>query len=188
MRIKTLSIKGFRSFSDWCSVDFSALDNGLYLVTGENHIEEELGANGVGKSSLFEALTFALFGKTSTNLRAGDIINKNIPSQCEAFLAIEVNNESHNIIRTLHPNSLTVDGTVYSQERLEKLINLNFESFCYSVLISQFGQKFIDFDRSEKLEVFTFVLDSFLSKWDTFSDRAKKLSEATNREYLFSSK
>ena len=85
MNISKIIIQGFRSFSKKQEIDFDDL-NGFIFVTGENIIEKDLGGNAVGKSTLFEAIVWCLFGKTSTNLKAGEIKNWWSDEKCEVEL------------------------------------------------------------------------------------------------------
>ena len=61
MRPLKLKISGFGPYADTQEVDFDRLgDKGLYLITGDT---------GAGKTTIFDAITFALFGKASGDTR-----------------------------------------------------------------------------------------------------------------------
>jgi len=171
MNITRLVIKGFKSFDAPQCIDFSSLHEGIYFVTGTNNVSKLLEANGSGKSTAFvDALCWVLFGKTSTKLRADNVKNWNGKNKCEICLEFDGNT----LVRTWNPNSLTLNGRTITQDELEKLIRFNFNSFLYSVVISQFGEKFIDYDPADKMRIFTSILEDILSKWDTHSDKAKE--------------
>lgn len=172
MKINRLYIQGFKSFTKEQLLDINNLDNGLIFVSGENKVEPKLGGNGVGKSALFEALSFVFFGKTSTNLKAGDIKNWYSTEKCAVTIEFERNGEQHTLTRTWNPNTLVLDSRTVAQDEVNDLIGMNFESFSYSVFISQFGQKFLDFTPSEKLNIFTSILEDKLKEWDSFVDKA----------------
>lgn len=167
MNISKIIIQGFRSFSKKQEIDFDDL-NGFIFVTGENITEKDLGGNAVGKSTLFEAIVWCLFGKTSTNLKAGEIKNWWSDEKCE----VELYTDKGVIKRTWNPNSLKVDDVEISQIELENIINFNFDSFMYSIFISQFGQKFIDFQPEQKMKIFTSIMGSDLEKWVAYSKKA----------------
>lgn len=59
MQLISLRIKGFGSFAKEQPIDFSRM-SGLWLVTGKT---------GAGKTTLFDAITFALYGTTSGTAR-----------------------------------------------------------------------------------------------------------------------
>jgi DNA repair exonuclease SbcCD ATPase subunit len=174
INIKKLSIQGFKSFADKQELDFSQLDEqGLFFVTGKNLVDINLGANGAGKSVFFsDAITWILFGKTSVNLKAGDIKNWNSKVPTKGTLKFEVNGLNYIVERCYSPNSLKLNNEVVAQEKIESIIGVNFDSFLYSVLVSQFGSKFIDYTSSQKMEVFTSILDN-LPYWDKCSEKAK---------------
>jgi DNA repair exonuclease SbcCD ATPase subunit len=181
--IKSIDIEGFKSYTKKQTLDFTKYDK-LIFVTGENKIEPELSANGVGKSSLFEAVSWVLFGKTSTNLKAGDVKNWDTNRPCEVTLSFEKNGTTYTLCRTWNPNTLLLNGEVVSQTDLEILIGLNFESFSYSVFISQFGEKFVDFTPSEKMKVFSQIMGKSLTMWDKFSEVSKAKKEDLNDELV----
>ncbi len=178
MLIKSIIVEGFKSFKRRQKFEFNT--NGLFLVSGENLIEPKLGANGAGKSSLFDALTWILFGKTANNLKASSVGNWD-GVNCK----VELNFDNHVLRRTWNPNSLILDGIVITQEQLEKVINLNFQSFIYSILIPQFGVKFIDLSPTEKMEIFSSIMDEILIKWDGFSEKTKKLKDDVEKKITF---
>ncbi len=66
MRPVKLTISAFSSYADKTTLDMDKLGkNGLYLITGET---------GAGKTTIFDAITFALYGKPSGNNRKADML------------------------------------------------------------------------------------------------------------------
>lgn len=61
MRPLILSMRAFGSYMDE-TIDFRKVDHGLFLITGDT---------GAGKTTIFDAITFALFGETSGGRREG---------------------------------------------------------------------------------------------------------------------
>lgn len=62
MKPLLLKMTGFGSYAGEQEVDFQKLDHGLFLITGDT---------GAGKTTIFDAITFALYGKTSGDKRDG---------------------------------------------------------------------------------------------------------------------
>ena len=174
MKPLSLEITGFRSFVQQQIFSFQVLPPGFYFVSGRNTTEPQLGANGAGKSSLFEALCWLFFGKTSTNLKASNIVTWG-EKTCKVKLTFEDQATVNELIRTQSPNTLTLNGTTLSQENLEKIIRLDFTSFLYSILISQQGVKFFDLSPAEKMTMFSSIMGKTILQWDDWSDKCKKL-------------
>jgi DNA repair exonuclease SbcCD ATPase subunit len=171
MKLNKITLSHFRSFKEKQTFNISYYAPGLYYVTGQNTIEPSLGANASGKSSLFEALTWCLFGKISTNLKAGNVASWGI-GKSSSFVVCDF--EEGQVARQWNPNKLNWNGSVIEQLNLEKLLNINFDSFLYSVFISQFSAKFFDLAPADKMAVFSSIMEDVVEKWAILSDRAKK--------------
>jgi DNA repair protein SbcC/Rad50 len=84
MRPIRLEIKGFTAFREKSEIDFSNLD--LFAITGQT---------GAGKSSLLDAMTYSLYGKTSRLNKAGkDLMNQGSTSMSVLF-HFRVKNEEY---------------------------------------------------------------------------------------------
>lgn len=179
MNLLKLSITGFRSFRDAQQIDFSIMKPGLYHVTGENLQEPELEANGAGKSSIFEAVYWCRFGKTSRGVKAGDVKNWEGKSKCE--VETEWHDEQKQgpafLTRTQSPNTLYLnagggDGESHptTQEELDRLFGDNETTFLYANYFAQFSPAFIDLRPEEQMGIYTGIMD--LDIWGRASERA----------------
>jgi DNA repair exonuclease SbcCD ATPase subunit len=183
MILQAIEIENFKSFRDEQTLKFDDLGTGLFFVSGENLLEPELGANGAGKSALFEALCWGLYGKTSTNLKAGNIVNWN-EKGCRVILYFD----TFSVVRTQNPNAIYInegsgEDSVVTQEELEvRLGNLGFESFLYSTFISQFSSKFFDLSPADKMVVFSDIMAETLKPWLVRSDQAKVKAEEKKKQ------
>ena len=65
MRPVRLEMSAFGSYAEKTVIDFSKIQNGLFLITGDT---------GAGKTTIFDAITFALYGETSGGKRDGNMM------------------------------------------------------------------------------------------------------------------
>ena len=73
MTLNTLTIQNFLSIK---SVTLELNNRGMVLIQGENRDNSDFQSNGAGKSSITEALTYVLYGKTIRGLKGDDVINR----------------------------------------------------------------------------------------------------------------
>jgi len=102
---KKISIKNFLSVGNQpVDVDFR---KGLHIITGLNKDKEDR-RNGVGKSTIADAIYFGVFGETLRDLKKENIINNVNRKNCEVILDISIQQydkaEDIQIIRTLEPS------------------------------------------------------------------------------------
>jgi DNA repair exonuclease SbcCD ATPase subunit len=164
-----LTIENFRSFKNKEVFIFPEKSVGFHLLSGENQVEPKLGANGVGKSSIWDALTWVLFGKTARGLKAGDIANWDANKGYEVTLDFQAD-QSYTLTRSWKPNKLTLNSNIVTQKELEDIIGFNYTSFLNTILMGQFNQFFFDLTPTEKLTVFSEALD--LQYWLEASKKA----------------
>ena len=182
MFVERLEIQGFKSFKEREVITFKGNHPGLYFLTGENKLEESLGANGVGKSTIFDALCFVLFGKSSRGLKAGDVGAWNSKKKCEVVVHFYLDTQKYIIKRTWQPNALlwhigegAPEWEEVTQEKIEEATMFSFESFLHSILISQHGTMFLDMSPADKTTLFSSVLT--LDNWLEASKNAKSKAD-----------
>ena len=120
---KTLSIRNFLSVGDTpITISFQ---EGINVITGINYDKED-SKNGVGKSTVIDALYFALFGTTIREINKDLITNSFTKKTCEVKLELQIDNNGttniYNIARTLSPTKcfLSKDGVDITHSTLAK--------------------------------------------------------------------
>lgn len=185
LNFKTLQVQGFKSFQARQTISFADLPNGLLFLTGKNSVEPDLGANGAGKSSLWDGLSWALYGKTVRGLKAGNVKNWNSKIQCGAELEFDVGENEYSLVRTWSPIilQLTTNGSeprTVSQDEIEALIGLDHKSFIQSIVMGQFSDMFFDLPATAKSDLFSSVVSA--DRWLEFSSKAKDSSDDYSKD------
>lgn len=165
MRFLKLTLTNFKSFVDKTVIPLSERTGFIYLY----------GENGEGKSSVFDGLFWCLYGKTSRNLKAGNVRSWGTTKGCSGVLEFEYLGDHYVLARTWKPNSLTLvkgveEPRTVAQEELDALIGLSPELFLHTVYHSQFGRYFLELGATEQLDLFSSGLD--LDVWEQAAERA----------------
>ena len=98
MRPLSIKIEGLRSFRSAVAIDFAGRDH-LAIV----------GDTGAGKSSILEAMTYALYGQTTFTAHANQELMNDTSTHLRVVLRFEVSGERCEVTRTLRRAG---DGTV----------------------------------------------------------------------------
>jgi DNA repair exonuclease SbcCD ATPase subunit len=177
MKLEFLSqvMVNFKAFTGHHRVTWNSV--GVTLLLGVNQLDPELIANGAGKSTIFDAWSWCLFGRTPRNVR-----NPGVAPWGKAIgwkdngtmvgLEINIDGVPHKIERRTDPNRLLWDGEDIDQEKLEAKIGMNFELATNTVLLPQGRPLFFDRTPEQKMDLFTETLGT--ERWD---ERSKKAAE-----------
>lgn len=168
--LRSVTLDRFRSFRSKVTVDLSG-NPGMVLVAGDNRAEPSLGANGSGKSSLFDAVCFALYGTSVKGLRVADLVTFG-EKKTEVSVSVDVDGTAHTVTRSGPPARILLDGDQVEQLAVDRLLGLSRERFLNSVIFGQAVPLFIDRSIPERGELLDEVLD--LKLWMKASDLAGK--------------
>jgi DNA repair exonuclease SbcCD ATPase subunit len=167
---KELKIKNFLSIGEEpVHVEFN---KGLHVVTGINRDKEDR-RNGVGKSTIADALYFAIFGQTLRDLKKNFIANNLTTGTCEVQLSFTVDDPKHgvnefDIIRTLNPSKVyiykngidkTRDSIVNTNEYINTILSSTPEIFQNCVIMTL--NNHIPFMGKSKIEKRKFIEQIF---------------------------
>lgn len=98
-----IDITSFKSIGE-ASIDLN--QRGLVTVVGVNNYENNVDSNGSGKSSIFSALFWALFGKTPEGI--SNPTNRYYNKSCQVSVALNIDSSEYTICRTITASSHTV--------------------------------------------------------------------------------
>ena len=172
MQLKKLTLQAFGPFKDKVIIDFESekIDKGLLLISGDT---------GAGKTTLFDAICFALYGQTSGETRTANSLRSDWASpEDDTFVDLEFyyKNKLYEIKRSpeysrkkkrgtgetkqLPTAEFEINGRVITKvneatKEIENLIGLNYKQFRQVAMLSQ-GEftKFLLASSEEKTAIF----------------------------------
>lgn len=172
MKPYRLTISAFGPYGDEVTVDFSKLgERGLYLITGDT---------GAGKTSLFDAITFALYGRASGESRSADMLrSRYAAADTPTFVELDfIHHGQHYTVRRnpayLRPfkrgSGMTEqgadavltrpDGTVVTKvdavtKEITELLGLDRSRFCQIAMLAQGDfQRLLLANTEKRMEIF----------------------------------
>jgi DNA repair exonuclease SbcCD ATPase subunit len=193
MIFQELEIQNFLSIEE-ARITF---DEGVHLIQGVNHDMSPDGteSNGSGKSSIFEAPEWCMWGSlTRGNAKADDVINKAAGSNCMVRVVFENRGHKWQIIRSRkHDEYGTgirwwVDGvekTLHDARESDKLLAdslpMSKQVYRYAVQVGQgMPDKFLGLSESAKQELLSQIID--LSIYDRALDVATNGAKEADTE------
>jgi len=190
MKLHRITMTNFRSFKGEQTFHFPEKP-GLYFMQGVNEFEPRLGANGAGKSTIWEALLWVCFGKTSRGLKAGDVCNWDYDRGTVVEIAYETQEGAVSLKvmrRAWKPNSWTIidlfgnvtDLTKDAENQALADFRLEFTPFLHCLLMAQSHPMFLDLKHDQQASLFSEVLG--LDHWLDYSAKASKQASAQDME------
>ena len=130
-----------------------------------------IGTNGAGKSTILDALTFSLYGKSFRKINKGQLINTTNEKNCFVEIEFVVNNVEWKVERGIKPNIFKIyrDGkeldqnasAIDQQKWLEQnVLKMNYKSFTQIVILgSSSFVPFMQLPTNSRREVVEDLLD-----------------------------
>ena len=167
MKPLKLTMSAFGSYAGIETLDFMALGtNGLYLITGET---------GAGKTTIFDAISFALFGEASSNTRDKPQMLRSDFAKEKTKTCVELeflsNNKHYKIKRTIKekgqdadlilPNGTLLSGNSNIKPQIQDIVGLDRDQFAQIVMIAQNDfLRFLQSNTDERLKILRRIFDT----------------------------
>ena len=182
--LKDLTVKNFMSVGNVTqAVRFT--DNGLTLVLGNNlDLGGDGSRNGTGKTTIINALSYAIFGNALTNIRKDNLVNKTNSKQMMVTLDFEVEGTKYRIERGRKPNVLKyyVNDIVdedeaqgenrQTQAQIEKLFGMSHDMFKHIVALNTYTEPFLSMRSNDQRAIIEQLLGITM-----LSEKAEVLKE-----------
>ena len=165
--IKNITLRNFLSIGAVCqAVNFNRQD--LTLILGENlDLGGDGARNGTGKTSLIQALCYALFGVPINSIRKDNLVNRTNGKGMMVTLEFSVNGINYKIERGRKPNILRFyvnddlqKGTddaqgenKETQQAIEKIINMSVDMFKQIIALNTYSEPFLALKTNEQKNI-----------------------------------
>lgn len=127
-------------------VDLNLANQGFVLIRGRNMISSALDANGVGKTSIPNGISWIAFGEDLNGRKADAVANRFTDGQCIGGMELEDDKGPWTIERTRRPAGLRVTGIegiaenedmAVTQERIEQRLGFGLRTFKNAIVFGQ---------------------------------------------------
>jgi exonuclease SbcC len=181
-----LTISAFGPYAGVEILDFKSLgENGLYLITGET---------GAGKTTIFDAISFALFGEASGQMRnkyqmlQSDFADEKAKTYVELdFLSGEnlynikraIKKTGQDAVLTL-PDGTSISGDRNIKQKIAEVVGLDRDQFSQIVMIAQNDfLRFLQSGTDERVKILRRIFNtgSFRYFQESLKSRAKKFHD-----------
>lgn len=196
-----VKMSAFGSYAGEVTVDFTAMDHGIFLITGDT---------GAGKTTIFDAITYALYDKTSGGKRDGEMMRSQFADEdVRTFVEFKFMYKGASYIITRYPRQERIskkrnkdgeytrtidqasvelimpDGIPYRgkikeiNQKIEDIIGLDVNQFTQIAMIAQ-GDflKLLHAPSKERKEIFARIFDTEIYR--RIEDELRDLAKAVN--------
>jgi len=188
IRIKDLTVKNFMSVGNQTqAVDFNKEQ--LTLVLGENLDQggDDSGSrNGTGKTTIINALSYALYGQALTNIRRNNLINKTNSKGMLVTLHFDKDGQDYRIERGRSPNVLkfyindqeqemtdeSQGDSRKTQEQIDTLLGMSHDMFKHIVALNTYTEPFLSMRQNDQRAIIEQLLGITI-----LSEKAEKLKD-----------
>jgi len=187
IQIKNLTVKNFMSVGAATQgIDFDR--NDLTLVLGENlDLGGDGSRNGTGKTTIINALSYALYGQALSNIRKDNLVNKTNGKNMLVSLDFSVNGQEYRIERGRKPNVLRFyinnehkaaaedeaqGDSRETQDVIERVMNMSHDMFKHVLALNTYTEPFLSLKANDQRTIIEQLLGITL-----LSERADAIKE-----------
>lgn len=200
IKIKDLTVRNFMSVGNQTqAIDFNR--EKLTLVLGENLDQggDDSGSrNGTGKTTIINALSYALYGQALTNIKKNNLINKTNSKNMLVTLHFEKDGIDYRIERGRSPNVLKflINGredkpddesqgdSRKTQEEISELLGMTHNMFKHIVALNTYSEPFLSMRTNDQRDIIEQLLGiTILSeKADALKEKIRSIKAQITEE------
>jgi len=202
IKIKDLTVKNFMSVGNQTqAVDFNREQ--LTLVLGENLDQggDDSGSrNGTGKTTIINALSYALYGQALTNIKRNNLINKTNSKGMLVTLHFEKDGQDYRIERGRSPNVLkfyindqeqemtdeSQGDSRKTQEYINDLLDMSHDMFKHIVALNTYTEPFLNLRANDQRAIIEQLLGITIltEKAENLKEQIKFTKDSITQETL----
>ncbi len=195
MRPVKLSMTAFGPYAEKTVIDFRELKQGVYLITGDT---------GAGKTTIFDAIVFALYGEGSGSGRNSEMFHSDYVDKftdTEVELEFLCRDKLYRVVRTIHykkkrgggvgaiskqallycPNEQPIEKETAVNTKVTEILGLDEKQFRQIVMLAQGEfQKFLESKSDAREQILGRLFDNRL--YVDFQNRLKLAVEELRKE------
>ena len=191
IQIRNLTVKNFMSVGAATqAIDFDR--NDLTLVLGENlDLGGDGSRNGTGKTTIINALSYALYGQALSNIRKDNLVNKTNAKGMLVSLDFHINGTDYKIERGRKPNVLKFyvnnehkaaedeaqGDSRETQDAVERIIGMSHDMFRHVLALNTYTEPFLSLKANDQRTIIEQLLG--ITLLSERADRIKELNRQT---------
>jgi DNA repair exonuclease SbcCD ATPase subunit len=191
IQIRKLTVKNFMSVGNATqAIDFDRSD--LTLVLGENlDLGGDGSRNGTGKTTIINALSYALYGTALSNIRKDNLVNKTNGKNMLVSLDFAVGGQEYRIERGRKPNVLKFyinnreqeitdeaqGDSRETQDAIEHTLGLSHDMFKHILALNTYTEPFLSLKANDQRTIIEQLLG--ITMLSERADRIKEHNRAT---------
>jgi DNA repair exonuclease SbcCD ATPase subunit len=191
IQLKKLTVRNFMSVGNATQgINFDR--NDLTLVLGENlDLGGDGSRNGTGKTTIINALSYALYGNALSNIRKDNLVNKTNSKGMLVSLDFSVGSQEYRIERGRKPNVLkfyvnnedlssTDDAQGDSretQEAIERILGMSHDMFKHILALNTYTEPFLSLKANDQRTIIEQLLG--ITQLSERADRIRELNRET---------
>jgi len=191
IHIRDLTVRNFMSVGNATQgINFDR--NDLTLVLGENlDLGGDGSRNGTGKTTIINALSYALYGNALSNIRKDNLVNKTNAKHMLVSLDFSVGGKEYKIERGRKPNVLKFyvnneeqtatdeaqGDSRETQEAIERILGMSHDMFKHILALNTYTEPFLSLKANEQRTIIEQLLG--ITQLSERADRIKELNRQT---------
>ncbi len=191
IQIRDLTVKNFMSVGAATqAINFDR--NDLTLVLGENlDLGGDGSRNGTGKTTIINALSYALYGQALSNIRKDNLVNKTNAKGMLVSLDFHINGTDYKIERGRKPNVLKFyvnnehkaaedeaqGDSRETQDAIERIIGMSHDMFKHVLALNTYTEPFLSLKANDQRTIIEQLLG--ITLLSERADRIKELNRQT---------